>query len=310
MLIGFSVGNHRSFKDVATLSLVDESGKPGSKALLFGANNSGKTNFLRAIEAMSSMVLFGRSCWLPFKMDKECANEPSFFEIVILAESGDRIKYGFKIRRDRVESEWLLEYKGSDDTDTPVVLFRRGQFEINHHANVSERELFLNAISILQANTVREFFDSIYIVALSANENQIDKNILNFVNNDSELKFRLVELMKTIDLPISDPVLELPNSRGFYEAFVFLNILLFAEKKKVKLLAIDNFAESLHPLLASKLIDIANSIAGLQLIILTHQARLMDEVPPSAIWLVEKNEKQASKLTGLWNIKSSLVVLQ
>ena len=83
MLIGFSVGNHRSFKDITTLSLIDESGKSGSKALLFGANNSGKTNFLRAIEAMSSIVLFGRSCWLPFRMDKECANEPSFFEIVI-----------------------------------------------------------------------------------------------------------------------------------------------------------------------------------------------------------------------------------
>jgi AAA15 family ATPase/GTPase len=304
MLIGFSVENHRSFKEAASLVSIDESKNPVKLSLLFGANNSGKTNFLRAIETMSSMVRFGLSCWLPFKMTEESKNEPAFFEIVILAESGDRIQYGFEIKDDCIKDEWLHKYSVSDDTDTPIILFERDCLGVSESFQIglSNTELFLAQASIVESNTVQEFFNSTY-VAFSTNKNYLDKDILDFVNNSSTLKPRLYELMSKIDLPIPDPILGLPTSKGFDEAFGFLNLVLFAEAKKIKLLAIDSFGENLHPLLASELINIAKSISGLQLIISTHQTRLMDEVSPWAIWLVEKDDKQSSTLTGLVEYK-------
>jgi AAA15 family ATPase/GTPase len=305
MLIGFSVENHRSFKEAASLVSIDELKNPLKLSLLFGANNSGKTNFLRAIEAMSSMVRFGLSCWLPFKKDNGSANEPSFFEIIILAESGDRIQYGFEIKENCVKNEWLYKYPPSDDPDaSPIILFERDCLDVTEHGQVglSNTELFLNQASILESDTVREFFNSTYI-ALSTNKNDLDGDIFDFVNNNPILKSRLSELMSVIELPIPDPILELPTSKGFDEAFGFLNLLLFSEAKKIKLLAIDNFGENLHPLLASELISIANSITGLQLIVSTHQARLMDEVSPWTTWLVEKDNKQSSTLTGFVEYK-------
>jgi hypothetical protein len=307
MLIGFSVENHRSFKEVASLVFIDETKNPLKFSFLFGANNSGKTNFLRAIEAMSSMIRFGLSCYLPFKMNSESINEPSFFEILILAEWGDRIQYGFEIKENCVKDEWLYKYPHSSDPDaSPIILFERDCLEVTKSSQVglSNTELFLDRASIPESNTVRDFFNSTYI-ALSTNKNYLDGEILDLVDNSSILKSELYKLMSEIDLPIPDPVLRLRSSKGFDEAFGFLNLLLFAEAKKIRLLAIDNFGENLHPLLASKLIDIANSITGLQLIISTHQTRLMDEVSPWAIWLVEKDKKadQASTLIGVVEYK-------
>ncbi len=303
MLIGFSVENHRSFKEAASLVSIDELKKPLKFSFLFGANNSGKTNFIRAIEAMT-MMRFCLFCCLPFKMDDISKNESSFFEIVILAESGDRIQYGFKVKDDRIEEEWLYKYHPSDDVDTPIILFERFAFVAmgRYQEDLLDTQPFLNKTSIFEAKLVREFFDSIYF-AFSTNKNDLDEDIFDFVNNSPTLKSRLSDLMSRIDLPIPDSSLELPTSRGFDEAFGFLNLLLFAEAKKIKLLAIDNFGENLHPLLASELINIAKSISGLQLIISTHQTRLIDEVSPWAIWFVEKDNKQSSTLTGLVEYK-------
>lgn len=309
MLIGFSVGNHRSFKEIVTLSLIDESGKPGGKALLFGANNSGKTNFLRAIEAMSSMVRFGLMCYLPFNANKS-TDDPSFFEVSLLAGSGDRIQYGFEVGRNSVDREWLYRFDHSDTMDTAIVLFERDHLEvtmggIGSRLNLDGSQgskLFLDKMLTFESETVREFFSSIYVTLL-ASKRHLDGDVLSFVGNDCALKSRLSKLMSAIDLPIPDSALRLPNSRGFDEAFGFLSLLLFAESKKIKLLCLDDFGESLHPLLASKLLDIAISITGLQLVLSTHQARLMNEVSQYAIWLVEKNREKASNLTGIVEYK-------
>ena len=305
MLIGFSVGNYKSFKEIATLNLIVESREPLKISLIFGANNSGKTNLLRAIKAMSSMVRFGLSCWLPFKKDEDSIGEPSFFEVVFLARSGDRVQYGFKIKRGYVEGEWLYKYNSSDNTNTRVIVFERDRLGLIEgcQGNLLDTELFLCKMATPESDTVREFFDLTY-VGLFTNKKDIDEKIIEFVLENPTLSSRLSKLMSAIDLPIPDPALRLPNSRGFDEAFGFLSLLLFVEEKKIKLLAIDNFSENLHPLLASSLIKIANSLtAELQLIVATHQVRLMDEVPLTATWVVEKDNKQASTLTGVAEYK-------
>ena len=128
MLIEFSVGNFRSFKDIVTLSMVaakltaknkalDEDNvfeSPGAPQLLtsaavYGANASGKSNLIAAIVFMRRFVLTSQKETQPtgsigveaFRMDPDVATQASHFEIVFLNE-GTRYRYGFEVTNERV----------------------------------------------------------------------------------------------------------------------------------------------------------------------------------------------------------------
>jgi len=136
MLIGFRVSNHRSFRDQQDLSLVAvhrdrelaesnlvDPGLKGSKGVqllrslaLFGANASGKTNLIRALDFMRSMVLGSaqhleqvRLLNRPFALERAFRQAPSSFEITF-SHLGIRYDYGFVLTSARVESEWLRAY--------------------------------------------------------------------------------------------------------------------------------------------------------------------------------------------------------
>ena len=131
MLVEFSVENFRSIKEEARLSLVAGPAKErveshvvrsaprkggGSTALLrsaaiYGANAAGKTNLLRALATMQSIVVDsnrdpGSIPVTPFLFDPACRQEPSTFEIIFLVD-GVRYQYGFSVTSDRVIDEWL-----------------------------------------------------------------------------------------------------------------------------------------------------------------------------------------------------------
>lgn len=137
MLIQFSFGNYRSFRDTETLSLVaaplsspnpelDENNtiRVGEKlcllksAAVYGANASGKSNLWKAIAFMRNFVLAlpgvmpGPKIDVePFRLSTETSGKPSTFEVVFLA-GGRRYRYGFEVSTDRVLSEWLHDLSG------------------------------------------------------------------------------------------------------------------------------------------------------------------------------------------------------
>ena len=129
MLIQFSVQNYRSFREEQTLSLVagkdvahlDSLINCGGKfrlskvASIYGANASGKSNLVKAMQAMERFVLvsatrmsLGDSIEFvsPFRLDTSTVQEPSRFEITLLIE-GDIFVYGFSATKERVHDEWL-----------------------------------------------------------------------------------------------------------------------------------------------------------------------------------------------------------
>ena len=131
MLIEFSVENFRSIKEEARLSLVPGPAKErfeshlvslapkkagGPTALLrsaaiYGANAAGKTNLLRALQTMQSIVIDsnrdpGSIPVTPFLFDSACRQKPSTFEIIFLVD-GVRYQYGFSATSDSVIDEWL-----------------------------------------------------------------------------------------------------------------------------------------------------------------------------------------------------------
>ena len=134
MLVQFSVENFRSIKDEVILSLVAGPGEEHRScnvhapklsgdvpampllrsAAIYGANAAGKTNLIRALDAMREMVVSpsGIDAKLPvepFLFDAQCREEPTQFEVVCIAD-GVRHQYGFSATRDTVVAEWLYAW--------------------------------------------------------------------------------------------------------------------------------------------------------------------------------------------------------
>jgi hypothetical protein len=127
MLIEFSVSNFLSFKEKVTFSMVATKLKelPGclinvnenmrllKSAVLYGANASGKSNFLRALGFMCRFVLMHSGGKIPverFLFSSECDDKPSLFEAVFLID-GVKYVYGFSVDTEIIHEEWLHSYE-------------------------------------------------------------------------------------------------------------------------------------------------------------------------------------------------------
>jgi uncharacterized protein len=133
MLIEFSVGNYRSFKEKVTFSMVaanlvsqdkdldtnnvfavDKELSLVKSAAIYGANASGKSNLAKALQFMKwFMVNSSKETQSTeaigverFRLSTETDDQPSFFEIVFLLD-GQQHRYGFTADRSKVVSEWL-----------------------------------------------------------------------------------------------------------------------------------------------------------------------------------------------------------
>jgi uncharacterized protein len=135
VLLSFRAENVRSFRDELELSLVStsladkdvvhfitwrEGGQPIGVlpvAGVFGANGSGKTNVLKAMNDMRAHVLHsfragsptGGIPRRPFLLDPKTDQAPSRFEIDLVL-GGVRHEYGFVIDDDHVLEEWAYRY--------------------------------------------------------------------------------------------------------------------------------------------------------------------------------------------------------
>ncbi len=130
MLLEFSVGNYLSFREKKTLSLVASSISDYKEniviserhtllkgAVIYGANASGKSNFIRAMSTMKRIVMFSFSQSstksldvTPFLLNSETEKSPSYFEI-LFEILGIRYRYGFEVTDQEVVGEWLYESK-------------------------------------------------------------------------------------------------------------------------------------------------------------------------------------------------------
>ncbi len=135
MLIEFRVANYRSIRDEQTFSLVASKDttlqdshtiKTGihavprllRSAVIYGANASGKSNLIKALQYMRFVVLKSATVMQegqtfnvqPFLLDTDYSDKPSTFEITFLLD-GIRHQYGFSMNQQRIINEYLLVYK-------------------------------------------------------------------------------------------------------------------------------------------------------------------------------------------------------
>lgn len=134
MLLEFTVGNFRSFRERVTISLqatgddwLEEeniatvgSNRIIKAAAIYGANAGGKSNFLVAMRKFRDLVKTSskesqtgeRLPIDPFRLNTASESAPSFFE-AIFVRNGTRYRYGFEASPESIHSEWLFSQKDS-----------------------------------------------------------------------------------------------------------------------------------------------------------------------------------------------------
>lgn len=248
MLIEFSVTNFRSIKDTQKLSLAKAKGEelertntfsvelPGGKldllrsGAIYGANASGKSNFLDALGAMQTIVLnsatsFQRGDKLPvtpFKLSAKTINEPSEFEVVFIAD-GVRFQYGFSATADRVFEEWLIAYpKGrtqrwferSWDTEKEEYHWKLGNSLVGEkhtwQKTTRGNALYLSTAVQLNSEQLQPVYDWFMINLRVAGISGWSRNFSASLCEDDN-KSQILEFVRAADLDIHDILIESKN---------------------------------------------------------------------------------------------------
>lgn len=252
MLIRFTVENFSSFKERQEFSLIpgrgtlksDHKTKPikGVSALktsiIFGANASGKSNLIKAIEFGRELILKGvpsdkRIVYQKFRLDNDYLKQDSRFEYEI-QHKGKNYAYGFILNNDVIKEEWLFEITKKKD----IKIFERNinstetydlDYLLNLNKDIDEKQflkftakatpnnqLFLTEIKNRKVkenvnnikdltNTIDWFQNSLKVIF----PDQKYKEGLKFeIKEDEKLVSTYRELLKYFDTGISDVCLE------------------------------------------------------------------------------------------------------
>lgn len=207
MLIEFSVGNFRSIKEIQTLNFVATSIKeleesntfealPKLRLLksagLYGANASGKSNLIKALNAMQ--LILNKNLQQPniilyhqfFEFDITMKLKPTFLQIIFIIK-GKKYRYGFEYHSQKIISEWLFGTAAKNE----VYYFTRDNQEIKvnekyfkegkgFEKNVTGKNLFLSVLSFLNGEIARKIIDflgeSIYLITDTQEQINLIKN--------------------------------------------------------------------------------------------------------------------------------------
>ncbi|MBE9187368.1 ATP-binding protein [Microcoleus sp. LEGE 07076] len=238
MLIGFSVGNYKSFKETVTLSMVASSITEEEKELdtnnvfevnshklrllktaaIYGSNASGKSNLIAAINFLKWFVLNSSKETQvseaidieAFRLSTETEKEPSFFEIVFLLE-GKTFRYGFEVNAREVVSEWLFQ---ADDSQEKMLFerdfdnyilddFPEGQGLSDKTRN---NALFLSVIAQFNgklSGKILLWFSKTLQLISGLQDRQYRKESLQSLESDRH-RHDIIEFIKKLDLGIAD----------------------------------------------------------------------------------------------------------
>jgi AAA domain, putative AbiEii toxin, Type IV TA system len=338
MLLSVRVANVLSFRDEQRLSFVatdlnDGSARPagirerGKEVSvlpvlgLYGANASGKTNALAALRQMRAAVLESLGWFsdrnavrrIPFALDPEFAQQPSFHEIDLLLADGVRYTYGFEIDDDRVRGEWLHAYprgrkqvwfdREDDEIDFPGEGLRGEKLELARRTRSDA--LFLSVAAQFNHHQLLPVFtwfrDNLWLVSPEqpAQARRLDYARQRVVR-DGTFRKRIERLLEVADLgltsievvSVADEQIRLVHQAGAREVplefgqeslgtrswFGLLGTLLAAFDTGATIL-VDELDASLHPTMSAEVIGMfVDSDANpnrAQMLFTTHDATLL-----------------------------------
>ena len=234
MLIEFSVKNFLSFKEKVTLSLEKESGNENEEntftfnneellktAVIYGANASGKSNLIKAFTIAilmvrnSNMISLGGKWDIlkPFLFSEDTNNSPSEFEFIFIANK-IKYRYFFIADEDKIYNESLDAYYSQKPTN---IFTRKNTTEysfINSDKKTlesiasknTENKLFLSTATTWNYEKTKDaflwFLNS--IDTYGSFDSMLDQDLINYSNNDEDLKKFTLKLLKESDIFIKD----------------------------------------------------------------------------------------------------------
>jgi len=235
MLIEFSVSNFRSIKEEQTLSMIADSSTrkndntfvpiEGNKlrllnsAAIYGANASGKSNILKALNTLLSYIHTltidvddNIPYYEPFGLEKSCLSQPSSFKLSFIIEG---IIYEYQIAFDsrEVHHEQLDYYPNK----RPANLFIRTKNEVKRGAYFEDKRLFsskaltkypyLSKVAREEHEQMQKIYEYLKTYAfLEANDTRMRSSLVRHFNQelqkDEKLKRKLDKLIRIADTHI------------------------------------------------------------------------------------------------------------
>lgn len=244
MLVEFNVQNNASFNTRQTLSLTASSSTKENfnkentislnkfgiadllkTAAIFGANASGKTNLIKSIGTLQSIVLKSLTTAeadnleeiIPFLLKEEPYDNPCEFEVTFF-HKGNLYRYGVSIVEAIISEEWLYWTKTSRET----MLFNRTRqtVEINqrsfseakdfvkekdgvyHIEKTRENVPFLSVLSQFngqKSRTVVDWFKTLRIIS-GISEISLKPYTINLFENDPNFKKWALEILSALQI--------------------------------------------------------------------------------------------------------------
>ncbi|WP_297869049.1 ATP-binding protein [uncultured Flavobacterium sp.] len=203
-------------------------------AVIYGANSSGKSNFIKALDFMVTTIKNSSKInstdklnVSPFLLNVETENQPSFFEILFVINNGydcKRYRYGFEIDNDKVHSEWL--YILNEKSKKEDVYFVRnndgiGVADIFEEAKGLESKTRDNGLFISLADQFNSKTANAVMIKLSRTnilsgiEHETSINATNVLYSDDKHKSGIEDFIEKLDLGFNKFLVDDDTSKTF-----------------------------------------------------------------------------------------------
>ncbi|OGG96656.1 MAG: hypothetical protein A2508_06240 [Candidatus Lambdaproteobacteria bacterium RIFOXYD12_FULL_49_8] len=246
MLVDFTVANYRSFNQPQTFSMIADSTDelPDNlikihddlfllrSAAIYGANASGKSNLLKAMDDFASLIVRSADSsridrpireYQPFLFNAAQATKPTHFEIRVVSEE-TIYRYGVEFTGKKVVGEWLYQKAGKKKEQ---ILFERENqtFQLGQlfkaegsplQDKVRENALFLSVCAQFKGEISTKTYFSIlchFISEISVGKGFFRNANAEKIHSRPEFKQSIVALLKSCDIHIADLLAE-PKSEA------------------------------------------------------------------------------------------------
>ena len=241
MLIEFSCSNHKSIKDKITFSALASKDTSHSDCLLsfekfkfdramaiYGANGSGKSNFLSAI-AFAKYLVCNSIQYQPGQLIEHnphklsSDNTPSVYQFHFVND-GIRFAYGFSLQNSLVSEEYLFYFPNGrvqkiferkfDDIE-PGSKYKKTSFEVPKSI-LKENRLFLSCLAnysnLKEVESAFKFFSEQLVIYNPQINNWVEYSI-NFMKNNQNIKNQFLKWMQDLGTGIKDIKLNIGKTK-------------------------------------------------------------------------------------------------
>lgn len=235
MILKFTVKNYRSYKDETTFSMEANASEYKKEnvvefdnfrvlkcAMIYGPNASGKTNLIRAIYFLRTLILSQRKAgeklpiYDPFLFDSKEKDNPLMFNIEFMGPQNHRYIYKIVLDQSNILEEELLIYSKGEK----VNLFKRNKFDKksiiqtgvinsnNKTINVFSNQLILTKFGFEEPDEILTpiflYFEK-FVVLNATNDRHKEflfDEMSKLLTEESDIKSMLKKLIKAADTKV------------------------------------------------------------------------------------------------------------